>query len=328
MEISLKTHFLNFGNLEIQATRDETTLKVVQEPLLNFGNLEIQATRDDTTLEVVKKPLWIEKTIDWCVPFLENYIVYKSNFLEASDLLFKDFAFLRTLYKEEKIHGVINCLDRLHRNYYFNFCKQDKKKNGLYYPSEVNLCFSCTVYQLIQDKWVNVWDFFELDKEQTKAVLSLSSVEALEKYCMKLIYALTSNYHQVKRIDLKLCLKHTGNVTYFEDFQPLDSEVFYINLQNLVLNLFQVWRRLSYQDILRGLKVSDKPQGVCSEIQALEKAGVINRIAGLKIKDGCWELAELSNIDNLPMYKQERVKILDQNRIRATKLRARELTAK
>jgi hypothetical protein len=209
-----------------------------------------------------------------------------------------------------------------------DFCNEGKKKNGVYDPSEVNLCFSCTVYQLIQDQWVKAWEFYELDKKQTKAVLSLSSVEALEKYCIKLIEKLTSNYHQVKRIDLELLISHTGNVTYFEDFQPLEWEVFYIDIRKLVLNLFQVWRRLDYQQILRGLKVSNKPQAICSEIQALEEAGIINRIAGLKIKDGCWELGELSKIDNLPMYKKVQVQILDQNRIRATKLRARELTAR
>ncbi|MCC3408634.1 MAG: hypothetical protein JGK17_24255 [Microcoleus sp. PH2017_10_PVI_O_A] len=304
MKISLNTHFLNLGNLEIQATRDKTTLNVVKEPL------------------------WIEKSIDWCVPFLEHSLVYKSNFLQFSDLLFDELGFLRTLYKEEKMHGVIKCLERLHKNYYCNFCNEDKKKNGVYEPSVVNLCFSCTVYQLIQNEWVKAWEFYELDKKQTKAVLSLSSVEALEKYCMKLIYGLTSNYHEVKRIDLKLRLTHTGNVTYFEDFQPLDSHVFYIDLQKLVLNLFQVWGSLSYQQILRGLKISDKPQAVCSEIQTLEKTGIIKRTAGLKIKDGRWELGELSNIDNLPMYKKEQVQILDQNRIRATQLRARELTAR
>ena len=159
-------------------------------------------------------------------------------------------------------------------------------------------------------------------------MLSLSSVEALEKYCIKLIYELTSNYNEVKRIDLKLRLTHTGNVTYFEDFKPLDREVFYIDLQKLVLNLFQVWGSLSYQQILRGLKISDKPQAVCSEIQALEKTGIIKRTAGLKIKDGRWKLGELSNIDNLPTYKKEQVQILDLNRIRVTKLRARELTAR
>ena len=304
MKISLNTHFLNIGNLEIQATRDETILNVVKEPL------------------------WIEKPIDWCVPFLEHFIVYKSNFLQFSDLVFEDFAFLRTLYQNEKIHGVIKCLDRLHRNYYLDFCNEDKKKKGVYDPSEVNLCFSCTVYQLIQDQWVKAWEFYDLDKKQTKAVLSLSSVEALEKYCIKLIDQLTSNYDQVKRIDLKLLISHTGNVTYFEDFQPLEGEVFYIDIRKLVLNLFQVWRRLNYQQILRGPKVFNKPQAICSEIQALEEAGIINRIAGLKIKDGCWELGELSNIDNLPMYKKVQVQILDPNRIRATKLRARELTAR
>lgn len=304
MKISLNTHFLNLGNLEIQATRDETTLNVVKEPL------------------------WIEKPIDWCVPFLEHSLVYKSNFLEFSDLFFDELGFLRTLYKEEKIHGVIKCLERLHKNYYNNFCNEDKKKNGVYEPSEVNLCFSCTVYQLIQDQWVKSWEFYELDKKETKAVLSLSSVEALEKYCIKLIDKLTSNYNEVKRIDFKLRLTHTGNVTYFEDFKPLDREVFYIGLQKLVLNLFQVWGSLSYQQILRGLKISDKPQAVCSEIQALEKTGIIKRTAGLKIKDGRWKLGELSNIDNLPMYKKTQVQILDQNRIRATQLRARELTAR
>ena len=215
-----------------------------------------------------------------------------------------------------------------YKNYYNNFCNEDKKKNAVYEPSEVNLCFSCTVYQLIQDQWVKSWEFYELDKKQTKAVLSLSSVEALEKYCIKLIYELTSNYNEVKRIDLKLRLTHTGNVTYFEDFKPLDREVFYIDLQKLVLNLFQVWGSLSYQQILRGLKISDKPQAVCSEIQALEKTGIIKRTAGLKIKDGRWKLGELSNIDNLPTYKKEQVQILDLNRIRVTKLRARELTAR
>ena len=304
MKISLNTHFLNLGNLEIQATRDETTLNVVKEPL------------------------WIEKSIDGCVPLLEHSIVCKSNFLEFSDLLFDDLGFLRTLYKEEKIHGVIKCLERLHKNYYYKFCDEDKKKKGVYEPSVVNLCFSCTVYQLIQNEWVKAWKFYELDKKQTKAVLSLSSVEALEKYCMKLIYRLTSNYHEVKRIDLKLCLTHTGNVTYFKDFKPLDSDVFYIDVQKLVLNLFQVWGSLSYQEILRGLKISDKPQAVCSEIQTLEKTGIIKRTAGLKIKDGRWKLGEISHIDNLPMYKKVQVQILDQNRIRATQLRARELTGR
>lgn len=303
MKISLNTHFLNLGNLEIQATRDETTLNAVKEPL------------------------WIEKSIDWCVPFLEHSLVYKSNLLQYSDLLFDELGFLRTLYKEEKMHGVIKCIERLHKNYYCIFCNDDKKKNGVYEPSLVNLCFSCTVYQLIQNEWVKAWEFYEPDKKQTKAVLSLSSVEALEKYCMKLIYGLTSSYHEVKRIDLKLLLTHTGNVTYFEDFQPLDSHVFYIDIQKLVLNLFQVWGSLSYQQILRGLKISDKPQAVCSEIQTLENTGIIKRTAGLKIKDGRWELGELSNIDNLPLYKKKQVQILDQNRIRATKLRARELTA-
>ncbi|MGB3265037.1 MAG: hypothetical protein WBA89_13920 [Microcoleus sp.] len=302
MKISLNTHFLNLGNLEIQATRDETTLNVVKESL------------------------WIEKPLDRCIPFLEHSIVYKSNFLEFSSLLFDELVFLRTLYKQEKIQGVIKFLERLHKKYYYNFCNEDKKKNGVYEPSVVNLCFYCTVYQLIQNQWVKSWDFYELDKKQTKAVLSLSSVETLEKYCMKLICELTSNYHEVKRIDLKLSLTHTGNVTYFEDLKPLDSDVFYIDTQKLVLNLFQVWGSLSYQQILRGLKISDKPQAVCSEIQTLEKTGIIKRTAGLKIKDGHWELGELSNIDNLPMYKKEQVQMLDQNRIIATKLRARELT--
>jgi hypothetical protein len=45
MKFSLNTHFLNLGNLEIQATRDETILNVVKEQL------------------------WIEKPMDWCVPF-------------------------------------------------------------------------------------------------------------------------------------------------------------------------------------------------------------------------------------------------------------------
>ena len=117
-----------------------------------MSNLEIQATRDETTLNVVKEPLWIEKPIDWCVPFSKHSIVYKSNFLEFSELFFDELGFLRTLYKEEKIHGVIKCLERLHKNYYNNFCNEDKKKNAVYEPSEVNLCFSCTVYQLIQDQ--------------------------------------------------------------------------------------------------------------------------------------------------------------------------------
>ena len=327
MKISLKTDFLNLGNLEIQATRDETTLNVVNQQFLNLGDLEIQATPDETKLEVVKKPLWIEKPIG-LLSFLEHSILYESNFLHYSYLVFNDFGFLRNLYKEEKIYGGINCLHTLHRKYYFEFCKQDKRKNGVYEPSEVNLCFFCTVYQLIQDRSVKVWKIYKLDREQTKAVLSLSSVDAFEKYCMELIYELTSNYHHIEKINLKLSLTHTGNVTYFEDLKPLDREVFYIHIPKLVLNLFQVWRRLDYQQILRGLKVSDKPQGVCSEIQTLEKAGIINRIAGSKIKDGCWELGELSNIDNLPMYKKTQVQILDQNRIRATKLRARELTAR